>query len=261
MALSGQIGTGTVEAGTGSVGTHTGPPEADDAVEAVDAVDVVEAVGSDAGPVLARLRAAAPRAAGNADRPQPRPDGLAAFHHAYVTVAEEHAAPAVPLRLRLAERYSAVLDAARRGHRPPAAWRPLFQFRRHPGVRPPQFALAGLNAHIGYDLPLAVVDVCRARGCEPAAVEAEFDRVGDLLGALEERLREDLVPSPELLQVGDPLTHLLGAWHLERARDAAWSAARVLWGLRERPEAAREFTEHTDAGAGLVGHCLLTPWR
>ncbi|MYR57756.1 hypothetical protein GTY54_16465, partial [Streptomyces sp. SID625] len=84
---------------------------------------------------------------------------------------------------------------------------------RHPGVRPLQFALAGLHAHTGHDLALAVVDTCAALGCEPAELEGAFERVGDLLAALEERARDDLAPGPDLLRIADPLTHLLGAWH------------------------------------------------
>lgn len=106
-----------------------------------------------------------------------------------------------------------------------------------------------------------MVDACRALDCEPAGLEAEFDRVGDILTLLEERIREDLMPGPDLLEIADPLTHLVGSWSLDRAREGAWSAARLLWGLRELPGLAEEFTERLDTGVGLVGRCLLTPWR
>ncbi|GAA3490618.1 DUF5995 family protein [Streptomyces cremeus] len=202
----------------------------------------------------------------------PPHDGVAVFNRVYLTVTEEIARQidrgrfpdpraAATLDVLFAERYLAAVDATAAGGRPPACWRPLFQYRRHPGVRPLQFALAGINAHIGHDLALAVVDTCRTLGCGPAEVEADFDRVGETLAALEERIREELMPGPDLLEIADPLTHLIGAWSLERARDAAWAAARVLWGLRELPDLAREFAQRMDAGAGLVGRCLLTPLR
>ncbi|WP_258563537.1 DUF5995 family protein, partial [Streptomyces phytophilus] len=124
-----------------------------------------------------------------------------------------------------------------------------------------QFALAGINAHIGYDLPLAVVATCRALGREPEDVEGDYERVGGLLVRLEERIREQLMPGPDLLDVADPLTHLAGAWSLERARDAAWAAARVLWRLRGLPEVGEEFTERLDQSVGLVSRCLLVPLR
>ncbi|WP_327685247.1 DUF5995 family protein [Streptomyces sp. NBC_00467] len=201
----------------------------------------------------------------------PETDGVAVFNRVYLTVTEEidrriaagdfpDRRAAATLDVLFARRYLTAVDAAAVGERPPACWRPLFQYRRHPGIHPVQFALAGINAHIGHDLALAVVDTCRVLDCEPADLESEFDRVGDILTLLEERIREDLMPGPDLLEVADPLTHLLGAWSLDRARDGAWSAARLLWGLRSLPELADEFTERLDTGIGLVGRCLLTPW-
>jgi AcrR family transcriptional regulator len=212
--------------------------------------------------VLTRMRAL--------DTTLPPRDGVAVFNRVYLTVTEAvdrhidggrfpDARSAIALDVRFAERYLAAVDALENGRRPPACWRPLFQFRRHPGVRPLQFALSGINAHIGHDLALAVVDACRTLGCEPVDLEDEFDRVGELLVSLEERVREELMPGPDLLQIADPLTHLLGSWSLERARDATWAAARALWALRRLPDVAGEFTERLDAAVGFAGRMLLTP--
>ncbi|ORT55149.1 DUF5995 family protein [Streptomyces sp. CB03238] len=217
-------------------------------------------------PVVARMRAFRSL--------WPATDGVAVFNRVYLTVTEEidrridagefaDRRAAATLDVRFAERYLAAVDAVAAGGRPPACWRPLFQYRRHPGVRPLQFALAGINAHVGHDLALAVVDTCRTLGCEPADLEGEFDRVGDILTLLEERIREELMPGPDLLEIADPLTHLLGCWSLERARDGAWLAARSLWQLHRLgnrlPELAEEFTERLDRSVGLVGRMLLTP--
>lgn len=212
--------------------------------------------------VVSRMRAL--------DEDLPERDGVAVFNRVYLAVTEAvdrcvdagrfaDARAAITLDVRFAERYLAAVETVARGHRPPACWRPLFQFRRHPGVRPLQFALAGINAHIGHDLALAVVDTCRSLGCEPADVEDEFDRVGDLLVSLEERIREELMPGPDVLQIADPLTHLLGSWSLDRARDATWTAARALWALRGLPDVAEEFTERLDTAVGFAGRMLLTP--
>ncbi|MET9832458.1 DUF5995 family protein [Streptomyces sp. NPDC006385] len=212
--------------------------------------------------IISRMRAL--------DATLPARDGVAVFNRVYLTVTEAvdrhidrgrftDARAAITLDVRFAQRYLAAVERAEEERRPPACWRPLFQMRRHPGVRPLQFALAGINAHIGHDLALAVVDACRSLGCEPADLEDEFDRVGDLLVSLEERIREDLMPGPDLLQIADPLTHLLGSWSLERARDATWSAARALWALRRLPDVAGEFTERLDAAVGFAGRMLLTP--
>ncbi|MGW4551047.1 DUF5995 family protein [Streptomyces violaceorubidus] len=212
--------------------------------------------------VLSRMRAL--------DTALPARDGIAVFNRVYLAVTEAvdrhidggrfaDASAATALDVRFAERYLAAVDAAEEDRRPPACWRPLFQFRRHPGVRPLQFALAGINAHIGHDLALAVVDTCRTLGCEPVDLEDEFDRVGDLLVSLEERIRDELMPGPDLLQIADPLTHLLGSWSLERAREATWAAARALWALRRLPDVAGELTDRLDAAVGFAGRMLLTP--
>ncbi|MEU6146449.1 DUF5995 family protein [Streptomyces sp. NPDC047081] len=212
--------------------------------------------------VVSRMRAL--------DSALPERDGIAVFNRVYLAVTEAvdrridtggfpDPRAAITLDVRFAERYLAAVEAAGDERRPPACWRPLFQFRRHPGVRPLQFALAGINAHIGHDLALAVVDACRSLDCEPAELEDEFDRVGELLVSLEERIREDLMPGPDLLQIADPLTHLLGSWSLERARDATWTAARALWALRGLPDVAAEFTQRLDTAVGFAGRMLLTP--
>ncbi|MFD7507242.1 DUF5995 family protein [Streptomyces sp. NPDC059850] len=200
----------------------------------------------------------------------PPEDGVAVFNRVYLRVTEEvgrrlgtggfqDPAATEELDVRFACRYLAAVDAGAAGRRPPACWRPLFELRGHPGVRPVQFAMAGINAHIGHDLALALVDTCRARNTEPAALEDDFDQVGAMLTEMEQRIREELMPGPDPLEAADPLTHLIGSWSLDKARDAAWASFRALWGLRALPELVEEFTERIDKTVGLVGRCLLTP--
>lgn len=195
-----------------------------------------------------------------------RGDGVAVFARVYTSVTEEIArrvaagdfadpVAAGTLATLFAGRF---LDAVA-SPRPPACWRPLLRSRHREGLHPLQFALAGVNAHIGHDLPLAVVDACRATGREPAALEGDFDRVGRVLAAIEVRVREELMPGPDPLEACEPLTHLIGTWSLSRARDAAWASALLLWSLRRRPRAYRECERRLDAAVALVGRLLLTP--
>lgn len=224
------------------------------------------AVPAGAGAVAERLRAFRPSADGSG---YGRGDGIAVFHRLYLAVAEAVGGqgcgasagrePFGALAVALVERYLCAVEAAAAGRRAPDCWRPLFQYRRHPGVRQAQFALAGLHAHTAHDLPLAVVDTCRTLRCAPADLEEGFQRVADLLLMIEERTGDELMPGPEVLEVSDPLVHLLGSWNAERAHEAAWSSVLVLWRLRDVPALAEEFRQRMDAGAGLVGRCLLTP--
>jgi hypothetical protein len=200
----------------------------------------------------------------------PAGDGVAVFNRVYLSVTEElrrriaagafgASGNAAELAVVFADRYLAAVAADAAGCEAPACWRPLLRMRQRHGIHPLQFALAGINAHVGHDLALSVVDTCRSLGLEPPALKRDFDQVGELLTSLEERIREELMPGPDPLDIADPLTHLAGSWSLERARDAAWAASRVLWSLRHLPEVYEEYAGQLDAGVGLVGRCLLTP--
>ncbi|MET8555062.1 DUF5995 family protein [Streptomyces sp. NPDC004959] len=212
--------------------------------------------------VLARIRRLGAR--------WPERDGVAVFHRVYTRVTREvgrlvdqggfpDRRAAVTLDVLFAERYLHAVETFERGGRAPACWQALLHARDRRGVRPVQFALCGVNAHIGHDLALAVVDTCRVLACAPEDLRDEFDQVGDLLTALEERVREDLMPGPDLLELAEPLTHLAGAWSIERARRAAWAAARALWAVRGLPAVAEELRERLDTGVGRVGRLLVTP--
>lgn len=225
------------------------------------AVDVTNPDGTVDG-VVARLRALG---AG-----LPPEDGVAVFNRAYLTVTEAvrerlggpyFADPAAVAELDVvfAGRYLLAVAADAAGREPPACWRPLFELRAHPGVHPLQFALAGINAHIQHDLPLAVLDACERLGCEPEDVEDDYHRVNGVLAEVEAAVREQLLGAHGLPEPAAPLAHLLGAWSVDAAREAAWSAVRALWELRRVPCAAHAFAAALDGSVGLLGRALLLP--
>ncbi|WP_371483070.1 DUF5995 family protein [Kitasatospora sp. NBC_00315] len=197
-------------------------------------------------------------------------DGVGVFNGMYLTVTElvrdrlaatwfdDPAAVAI-LDGVFAGRYLAAVDAVAAGSRPPACWRPLFELRGHPGIHPLQFALAGMNAHIEHDLPLAVVDTCRTLGREPLDIAADYRRVNGLLADVEAQVRTALLPVPEPLDAADPLLHLCGVWSVDRAREAAWASVLALWRLRTVPLAYAAAATALDGSVGLVGRALLTP--
>ncbi len=198
----------------------------------------------------------------------PPADGVAVFNRMYLTVTETVRArlgefadpPAVAaLDVLFAGRYLRAVDAVAAGRLPPACWRPLFELRADPEVHPVQFALAGMNAHIQHDLPLAVVDTCRRLGREPTGLAGDYHRINRLLAGVETTVREQLMPGPDVLERFEPLTHRIGAWSVDSARETAWGSVRVLWELRGRPAAAGAFTTALDGAVGLLGRALLLP--
>ena len=218
----------------------------------------------------------------------PEQDGVAVFGGIYLTVTEAVAGhlaagdvfadPVAVARLDVlfADRFLGAVEAATAAAaaatdatdatdataaaaRPAACWRPLLELRLHPGILPVQFALAGMNAHIEHDLPLAVLDSCAALGCSPDDLSADFHHVNDVLAQVEAQVRERLMPAPEKLDPDGPLLHLLSSWSIDAARDAAWAGALTLWELRNRPAALAAASGALDDGTGLVCRCLLTP--
>jgi hypothetical protein len=70
----------------------------------------------------------------------------------------------------------------------PSAWVPLFAERSRRGIAPLQFALAGMNAHINRDLPVALMTTCQELGLElveRSPQHADFERVDALLAQVE----------------------------------------------------------------------------
>jgi hypothetical protein len=198
----------------------------------------------------------------------PPDDGVAVFNGVYLAVTEEIARrlaagefaeprTAAALAVRFARRYLDAVDGGPGARHAPDCWRVLLRRRHQRALHPLQFALAGINAHVGHDLPLAVVGTGRALGCGLPSLRGDFDRVGEVLALVETRVREQLMPGPDALEAAEPLTHLAGAWSLARAREGAWATARLLWLLRRHGDAAGECVELLDATVALAGRLLL----
>jgi hypothetical protein len=146
---------------------------------------------------------------------------------------------------------------------PPRAWAPLFEQRRRKGVAPLQFALAGMNAHINRDLPVALVDCWHELGVAPAE-HADYLRVNEVLVRVEAVVKRRYVSGwlatvDRLVHRVDRLDDVVAMWDVRRARDAAWTNGQALWALRDEPELAGRFLAALDRTVGLAGRGLLRP--
>lgn len=149
----------------------------------------------------------------------------------------------------------------------PSAWRPLFERRSERGIAPLQFALAGMNAHINRDLPVALVTTCGSLHvdlAERTPQHGDFERVNLLLAQVETRIKRLYVTG--WLATLDRLVHRIhriddvaAMWDIARARDAAWTNAQALWSLRDDPPVAADFVASLDRMVGLAGRGLLLP--
>jgi hypothetical protein len=183
------------------------------------------------------------------------PDGVACFNYMYLRVSEEvrrslgrFESPAYVERLAVvfAGFYLAEADAARAGAWLSPAWEPLFEGCRSKRVKPVQFALAGMNAHINNDLPWALLQSWEELGAVPAEDSSEyrdFQLVNDILEAVAGEVRATLESG--LIRFLDRLfgrlDDLCASFVIAKGRAEAWRrGARWSRGLDEAAAEAHE---------------------
>ena len=221
--------------------------------------------GSSVQDVITRLRAI--------DGELPPDDGAAVFNHMYLTVTESVAAgleasavfqdPAFmeQLDVTFASFWIAAYDAGT--HDVPSAWAALFERRHDRSVLPIQFALAGMNSHIGHDLPVAVVETCQQRDTSPeqAAVRHDYEAVNQLLAACESEVRRSFLTAAG--QAVDahlgPVVHIVDSWEIEKARDVAWVNVEAMWAIRDVSSLANRYGAALASTVGMASRYLLTP--
>jgi len=202
----------------------------------------------------------------------PAADGLACFNRMYLDVTNQvnsqlgqgfFADPAfmAQLDVTFANLYFAAADTAAAPSAVPLAWRPLVARRAVAGIEPVQFALAGMNAHINHDLPLAMVSTCTTLTTSPDADPhfADYQKVDRLLDAAEQSIRQSFEASPERA-VDRHLTAvatLTANWTINSARDLAWNNCLLLWAVRDDPIARGLLLDTLAASTALASQMLL----
>jgi hypothetical protein len=202
----------------------------------------------------------------------PASDGFACFNRMYLDVTSQvyselgqgfyaDAAFMTELDVKFANLYFAAFDAAGDPAKVPLAWRPLAEGRAKAGIEETQFALAGMNAHINHDLPLAVIDTCLALATTPEAGSHydDYQKVDQLLDAAEQAIRQSFENGVELgLDRHLSLVATLTCnWAMNSARDLAWDNSLLLWELRDIPVARGMFRDNLAAATALASRLLL----
>jgi hypothetical protein len=203
----------------------------------------------------------------------PRRDGVAYFNRLYlqVTKAVDTTAAGVTfadpsfvdrLDVVFAQLYFAAEATIASGAPCPPAWAPLVQ-ERAADHSPIQFAIAGMNAHINHDLPIAIVQTCTELGVEPAdgsPEHADYQKVNQILGQVETQvagwfetgLIADLVDiTPR------EVDNAVAMWSVVAARDLAWDHALMLWRLRGDRIATEAYLDLLARTVELASRCVL----
>jgi hypothetical protein len=202
----------------------------------------------------------------------PAADGFACFNRMYLDVTKQvyseigqgfYGDPAfmTELDVQFANLYFDAVNVAGDPAAVPLAWRPLVERREDAGIEEIQFALAGMNAHINHDLPIAMVKTCTALATAPEDVPhfTDYQKVDQLLDAAEQAIRQSFENAVEL-----DVDHRLSAvatltcnWTMNSARDLAWNNTLLLWALRDNALASELLLKSLGAATALASRMLL----
>jgi Family of unknown function (DUF5995) len=216
--------------------------------------------------VIARMR--------ELDAVLPAEDGLKWFNFLYHMVTEQILADIVDSKWQdgpwLADLdvvfarlfFEAIVSWIKDPAQCPRAWVPLFERRHGRGIARVQFGMAGMNAHINRDLPVAVVRTCETRSVAPhhgSPQQADYNRVNSILEAVEIRAMEAMATGiiGEVAHDMGRLDDIVAMWNVRKARDAAWINGQVLWTLRGSPQLSADYLAMLDRMTGFAGRGLL----
>jgi len=152
----------------------------------------------------------------------------------------------------------------------PRAWWPVLAGGDRHDVAPLQFVVAGMNAHINRDLPVALAMLWNAPrgalGALPAhdVQKRDFDRVNALLAAVEKQVAGDLFTHELIVRL--VLVHgvddVIAMFSVSEAREGAWVQGEVLSGLGGPSSTlGARYLEAFDGVVGLAGRGLLIGTR
>jgi hypothetical protein len=202
----------------------------------------------------------------------PTADGVACFNRMYLDVTQQvnakigqsffaDAAFMQHLDVVFANIYFAALDAAATSTAIPTAWQPLIEARSTAGIFEIQFALAGMNAHINHDLPIALAAACKDLDTAPDAGShhGDYQKVDALLDAAEQSVRQSFESGVVL---GDDrhaqaVLDLVGNWSINSARDVAWDTALALWRCRHIATVEDLMMDGLARTVAMASRCLL----
>ena len=146
----------------------------------------------------------------------------------------------------------------------PESWAVLIDRRSNPHITGLQFATAGINAHVNFDLGVAVAGTCASLGSKPDSgnQHAAYQQINQIFAEEIQNLRQRFESGWERLidrLVFQRVLNKIDDWTMVGIRDVAWEDAEHLWTLRQGGDEGSEFIRHLDELASEAGRLLLVP--
>ena len=146
----------------------------------------------------------------------------------------------------------------------PRAWSVLFHRIPGPDCRPLPSAAAGVNAHINFDLPFALVTTFDHLGSDPvdgSDQHHDYLQINDIFAESIPDLRRGYLEKWQLII--DMMNGDLDDWWqgelVEYTRNVAWRNSQRLWGVRHDLMALDKERLRLDNTAEAFGKLLLSP--
>lgn len=146
----------------------------------------------------------------------------------------------------------------------PQVWQALFRRLSGPDVRQLTSAAAGVNAHLNFDLPFALVATFDHLGSEPvdgSDQHRDYQQLNDIFATSIPTLRRGYLEKWQLLI--DTMSGDLDDWYqgelVDYTRDVAWRNAQRLWVVHHDVEAVARERSRLDGSAASLGRLLLSP--
>ena len=105
---------------------------------------------------------------------------------------------------------------------------------------------------------------CAARGTQPTDEGPEhkdYESVNGLISKVEKEMKAWMMTGllKQLDLAFGPVDDIVAVWDVEKARDAAWVRAQVIWSLRGTPVLRDSYEAMNDRAVGFAGRALLMP--
>jgi hypothetical protein len=208
--------------------------------------------------------------------PEDSENPVAAFNHLYLTITStilDHLHQGAfhdpeflnLLDVEFAKRYFNALRLwGQSAPDTPQSWRVLFRQLRNLGIRSLPAAVAGVNAHVNYDLPFALIATWTQLGSGPSVVaqHQDYRHINEVFFEKIPELRRGYLSTWQLVidRMNGPVDDFLQDRAVELCRDLAWREAERLWAVRDDPRALRRADASLDRHTALIGWALLSPF-
>jgi hypothetical protein len=146
----------------------------------------------------------------------------------------------------------------------PQVWAVVLRRMAGPDCRPLPAAAAGVNAHINFDLPFALVTTFDHLGTDPiddSDQHHDYLQINEIFAAAVPPLRRGCLEKWQLLI--DTMNGDLDDWwqgeRVEYTRNVAWRTAQKLWAMRHDLVGTADERRRLDGHAASLSRLLLSP--